>query len=164
LVHAAGGTVTDRVVATHSGSVFASYFTTLAWMLTGRRDAIKALPAAGLADETYTRLSALGTLAAARIGETPPDAPLLADQDTASISHAHALGEQVVGPLFPVLAGIIATISRPGTALRSVCAVGTLCFILSSVLGLFLPFVVIERLFRPWIRPWLDGLTRLPVV
>jgi hypothetical protein len=163
LVEAAGGRVTDRVVATHSGSVFASYFTTLAWMLTGRRDAIKVLPAAGLAEDTFTHLAALGKVAAARLADAPVDAPLLADQTTAGISHAHAFGEQLVGPLFPVLATIIAAISRPGTTLRSVCAVGMLAFILSAVIGLFIPCVLTERLLRRWIDPWLDGLARLPV-
>ena len=165
LITAAGGTVTDRVVATHSGSVFASYFSTLAWMLTGRRDAIKLLPAAGLAAETFEHLSGFGAIAAARLADPAhvPGAPLLADQVTASVSPPHAFGEQLVGPLFPVLGAAIGAISRPGSLLRNVCAVGMLAFILSCVFSLLIPCVVTERLLRPWMRPWLNRLSSLPV-
>ncbi len=163
LTEAAGGRVTDRVVATQSGSVFASYFTTLAWMLTGKRDAIKALPAAGIGDETFDRLDALGTIAAARLTDAAPDAPLLADQPTASISHVHTFGERVVGAIFPTFAHLIAAVSRPGTPLRHVSAFGMLAFMLTVVIGLFVPFLIAERLLRRWTTPWLDGLARLPV-
>lgn len=166
LVQDAGGIVTDRIVATHSGSVFASYFTTLAWMLTGKRDAIKALPAAGLGADTFTHLAAFGQIAAKRLALEPAGAPpqsLLADQQTASVSYPHAFGEQLVGSLFPVFATIIGAVSRPRTLLRDVSAVALLCFILSSVIGLFVPFVIGEVLFRRWVDPWLDRLSRLPV-
>lgn len=166
LVQEQGGMVTDRVVATHSGSVFASYFTTLAWMLTGKRDAIKALPAAGLGSETFTRLAELGRIAAERLGAEPRGAAptaLLADQVTATVSYPHAAGEQVVGRLFPVFATIIGAATRPRTLARDLSAVALLCFILSSVIGLFVPFVIVELLFRRWVDPWLDRLARLPV-
>lgn len=163
MVGAAGGHVTDRVVATHSGSVFASYFSTLAWMLTGRRDAIKVLPAAGLAEETFAHLTEWGALAADRLRSAQPSETLLGDRVTAGISHAHAFGEQIVGPIFPLLATIISAVSRPGSTLRNACSVGMLCFILSCVFGLLIPCVVTERLLRRWIDPWLDRLASLPV-
>lgn len=170
LVQDAGGIVTDRIVATHSGSVFASYFTTLAWMLTGKRDAIKALPAAGLGADTFTHMAEFGRIAAERLGDEPPAPPgrsppvaLLADQVTATVSYPHAFGEQIVGSLFPVFATIIAAVSRPRTILRDLSAVALLCFILSVVIGLFVPFVIAEVLLRRWVDPWLDRLARLPI-
>ena len=162
MVEAAGGTVTDRIVATHSGSVFASYFTTLAWMLTGKRDAIKALPAAGLGAETFVHLAAFGRIAALRLAEGV-EGPLLAGETTAGLSYPHAFGEQAVGWLFPVFGAIISAVSRPGTVIRNLSAVALLCFILSTVIGLFVPCVIVERLFRRWIDPWLDRRASLPV-
>ncbi len=166
LVQAQGGIVTDRIVATQGGPVFASYFTTLAWMLTGKRDAIKALPSAGLGADTLVRVAGIGAIAAERLGAEPrggPPAPLLADLQTASVSYPHAFGEQLVGSLFPLFARIISAVSRPGSLVRDVSAVAMLCFILSAVIGLFVPFVIGELLFRRWVDPWLDRLATLPV-
>ena len=59
-IREAGGDITDRVVAVHSGSVLASYFTTLAWMLTGKRDALKPLGKAEIAAQTVERVRGLG--------------------------------------------------------------------------------------------------------
>lgn len=162
-IDARGGVVTDRVVAVQGGPVFASFFTTLAFMLTGRRDAIKALPAAAIADDTFIRLAEHGRVAAERLATAAPGAALLQDRVTASLSHAHAFGEWLVRPLYPVVAGVTAAVSSPGSALRGVFAVGILAFTLSMIFGLFLPCVVTERLLRRWIAPWLDGLARLPM-
>jgi hypothetical protein len=162
-IQARGGVVTDRVVATQSGPEFASFFTTLAFMLTGRRDAIKALPAATVADETFARLADHGRVAAARLATADARAPVLHDRVTAGLSHAHAFGEWMVRPLYPVIATATAALSAPGTALRGVFAVGILAFTLTMIFGLVIPCVVTEKVLRRWIAPWLDGLARLPV-
>jgi len=161
LAQARGALVTDRVVATHSGSVLASYFSTLFWMLTGRRDVVKALPAAGIDAATFARVARLGAHAAARI-DTP--GPLLDDQDCATISPTHAFGEVIVGAIFPWLAHAIAAMSRPGSGMRALCAYGMLGFILGALFTLLLPCTLIRFACRPWIDPWLEARARLPVV
>jgi hypothetical protein len=160
-VRGLGGVVTDRVVATQSGSVFASYFSTLAFMLTGRRDAIKVLPAAEIGPDTFARLTLLGQTAAARLSDAPPLAPLLPEHAAAALSYPHAWGEQLVGPLFPVIGAAIAAVSRHGSWLRGALAHLVLAFILSCVFGLLIPCFATEWMFRRWLRPWLDGRARL---
>ncbi len=169
-IQAAGGTVTDRVVVTHGGNVFASYFTTLLWMLTGKRDAIKALPKAQVEEMKFARLAEWGALVAQRLGTEQPgterlgrDGSLLADQTTASVSHMHALGEQLMARVFPVIAAIAAAVTRPGSFLRGVFAYWQLCFTLSSVFGLLIPCAITRALLRRWVDPWLDSLAELPV-
>ncbi len=160
-----GGRVTDRLVVTHGGKVFASYFSTLAWMLTGRRDAIKALPKAEIPEEVYARLQGWGQVVADRLAALPGpiEGPLVADLDTAPIAHDHALGEQLVSPLFPVLARIAKALSPPGSLRRSLYAVWQLSFILSCVFTLVLPCKAARVLFKGRIDPWLERKARLPV-
>lgn len=155
-----GGIVTDRVIATQSGSVLASYFSTLAFMLTGRRDAIKVLPAAEIGADTFERLTRLGRTAAARLSDAPPLAPLLPEHATAALSYPHAWGEQLVGPLFPRIGAVIAAVTRPGSRARALSAHLVLAFILSCVFGLLVPCFATERLLRRWLRPWLDARAR----
>lgn len=162
LVVKAGGIVTDRVISTHAGSPMASYFSTLGWMLTGRRDAIKALPAAGIDEAGYGRLTALGTVVAQRLETT--EGALLADQDTASVAHLHAFGEQFVGAaMFPWMASIIATLSAPGSALRGVFAWAMLAFVLSALFSLAPTFALVRLIFGRWIDPWLESRAVLPI-
>ena len=158
LVRAAGGDVTDRVVATHAGPAMASYFTTLFWVLTGRRDVVKVLPKAEIADASYERLTTLGRIAAARVAE--PGA-LLADQETAAISYPHAMGEQIGWRLYGPLATIVATLSRPDTLLRAVLSWWMLGVVLSLIFGLAIPCFSAWFLFGEPIRRWLDRVAAL---
>ena len=154
-----GGNVTDRVVVTHSGSIFASYFSTLAWMLTGKRDAIKVLPRAGLASDALQRITDLGRVAAGRMNEEV----WLEGETTASVSHMHALGEQLAARLFPLLAAFYAATSSPGSPLRKLYAVAQLLLTLSLVFLLVLPCFVTRLFLGRWLDPWLDRLASLPV-
>lgn len=155
-----GATVVDRVVFTHSGSVFASYFSTLAWMLTGKRDAMKALPKAQVDEATLLRVKEIGRALAGRLDQ---DGPLLADQPTHSVSHAHALGEQLVGrTMFPLQAHIGRLLPRDGL-LRGAFAVWQMVSTISAVLLLVLPLTALRWLLSRWIDPWLEGLASLPV-
>lgn len=163
LIQQAGGIVTDRVISTHAGSPMASYFSTLGWMLTGRRDAIKALPAAGIDESGYDRLTTLGTVLAQRLEGS--DGPYLADQDTASVAHLHAFGEQFVGAaFFPWMAWIQATLSKPDSALRTLFAWSMLAFVLNALFVLAPSFALIRLVFGRWIDPWLESRARLPIL
>lgn len=158
LVQAAGGVVTDNIVATHGGSVMASYFTTLYWMLSGKKKVAGAQ--LGVAEDSLARLTRLGGVAAARV--TSPGA-LLAGESTHTVSYPHALGEQIARRLFPILARVIAATSAPGSTLRGVWAYGVLAFVLSHVFGLLVPCFTAWFLFGSRIRRWLDAQARLPV-
>jgi hypothetical protein len=152
-----GGRVTDRLVVTHSGSVFASYFSTLAWMLTGRRDAIKVLPKASLESDALARVEAMGRIAVDRLAEDR----LLEGESTASVSHMHALGEQIAARLFPVLAAIYARTSRPGSKLRDIYAVAQMALTISLLFLLLAPCFLVRGIFGRWLDPWLERLASL---
>jgi hypothetical protein len=159
-LNALGADVTDRVVVTHSGSVFASYFSTLAWMLTGKRKAIEALPRAEIDEAAYARVRGFGQLLADNLAA---EGPFLEGHETASISHAHALGEQLVGrTMFPLQAHIGALVAPDGL-LRQAFAVWQMVSTISAVLVLVLPMKAFRWLFRARVDPWLEGLARLPV-
>lgn len=159
LIEARGGRVTDRVVVTHSGSVFASYWTTLAWMLTGKRDSMKALPKAQIDESSFDWLAEVGGQAAQRLDQEV----LLPETKTATVSHMHALGEQLAARLFPVLAGLYAALSQPGTLARHLFAVNQMALTISLVWVLLIPCFLARLLFGRWIDPWLDRLAALPV-
>lgn len=159
-----GGRVLDRVVAIHGGKVFASYFTTLFWMLTGKRDAVKVLGKAEIEQRSFDRLAELGALVAERLPGADADASLLGDEATATISYAHGFGEQLMEPVFRVMATVVGAVSRPGSVLRSVGAYWIFSVILSAVVGLILPCTLVRWVLSRWIDPWLDRKGALPVV
>lgn len=149
-----GAEVVDRVTVTHSGPVFASFYTTVLWSVTGKREVSKALPKVEIDDATLGRVRDHGRVLAERL---PGEGALLADQDTAPVSHAHAFGEMMIGArVFPVLATVYAALSAPESALRAVFAVFQMVFILSLVTVLGLPFILTHLVFRRWIDPWVE--------
>lgn len=154
LVEAAGGIVTDRVVGVAAGPVFASYFSTLFWMLTGRKKTAT-LPQAGLGEETFARVAAHGEQVAARLGQA---GPLLAGVPSAPISLNHAFGEQIMGILFQAIAAVLGTLTRPGSAARAVSAWMLMSFIVGSVIVLLPPTILVRLLLRRWVDPWVEGL------
>ena len=161
---AQGATVTDRVTVTHSGPVFASFFSTLAWSVTGDRQAVKALPKVEIDDTTLARVRQHGTLLAERLSEGREGA-LLDGVDTAPVSVAHAFGELTVGAtVFPFLATIYAALSAPGSLLRAFFALFQMAFVIQLVLVLAIPFLTIHAVFRSRIEPWVRGRAELPVV
>ena len=149
-IRGAGGTITDRVVAVHSGSVFASYFTTLAWMLTGRRDAIKPLGKAEIAAQTVEQVGVLGAKLAA--GERVDSAPM---------SLTHALGEQLVGRTFFPLLAALGSLTPKDTILRTLFAWLQMTFTISAVFAFLLPCMLVRLLFGRWVDPWLQERARL---
>lgn len=157
-IEARGGRVTDRVVVTHSGSIFASYFSTLAWMLTGKRET-RVLPKAQIDESSFGRLRELGAKAAGRLD----DDVLLADETTATVSHMHALGEQFAARLFPLLAALYAATSSPGSLLRHIYAVNQMTLTISLVFVLLIPCFLTRLVFGRWLDPWLDRLATLPI-
>ena len=161
LVGAAGGDVTDNVAATFAGSVMASYFTALYSMLSGRKKV--GGHTIGVAEDGLARLARLGSVLADRVANASPGAPLLAGEVTHTLSYPHALGEQIAGRLFPLLARLIALTSRPGSFLRGIWAWFVLAFVLSNVFGLLIPCFTAWFLFGRRIRRWLDRQASLPV-
>ena len=149
-IRGAGGAITDRVVAVHSGSVLASYFTTLAWMLTGKRDALKPLGKAEIAAQTVEKVRDLGRRFAA--GEHVDEAP---------ISLTHALGEQFVGRTFFPLFAALGSLTPRGGVLRSLFAWFQMSFTLSAVFTFLLPCMLVRLLFGRWVDPWLQEQARL---
>lgn len=158
LAREAGARVTDRIVVTHAGPAMATYFSTLFWVLTGRRDAVKVLPKAEIAEASYARVSELAAIVAARL---PGEGPLLVDQQTSTLSYPHAMGEQIGWRLYVPLARIVAATSRPGGALRAASSWVMLAIVLSLILGLAIPCFTAWFLLGRRIRRWLDGLARL---
>lgn len=157
LVEAAGGNVTDRVVGIAAGPVFASYFSTLFWMLTGRKKTV-ALPEAGLGADTFARVATHGEVVAAKLAVSGPGEPLLAGIPTAPISFNHAFGEQIMGILFSAIALVLGTLTRPGGALRAASAWLLMAFIVGSVFLLLPPTIVVRLLLRRWVDPWVEDL------
>ncbi|MCP4916041.1 MAG: hypothetical protein GY913_03875 [Proteobacteria bacterium] len=157
-IEARGGRVTDRVVVTHSGSIFASYFSTLAWMLTGKRET-NVLPKAEIDESRFGWLAELGAQAATRLDQDV----LFPDTTTASVSHMHALGEQFAARLFPLLAAVYAATSSPGSFLRHLYAVNQMTLTISLVFLLLVPCFVTRLLFGRWLDPWLERLATLPL-
>jgi len=149
-IREAGGVITDRVVAVHSGSVLASYFTTLAWMLTGKRDALKPLGKAEIAARTVAEVGELGKRFAA--GEHVDQAP---------ISLTHALGEQLVGRTFFPLLAAIGKLTPRGSVLRTLFAWVQMTFTISAVFAFLLPCMGGRLLFGRWVDPWLREQARL---
>lgn len=153
-----GANVVDRVTVTHSGPVFASFYTTVYWSVTGKRE-VAGLPKVEIDAETLERVAGFGRTLAERL---PGDGALLADLDTAPVSHAHAFPELLFGRIvFPTMATIYAALSSPGTLLRSFFAIYQMVFILSAITVLAIPFILVNLLFGRWLDPWVEQQARL---
>ncbi len=167
-LQAHGAHVRDAVTVTHSGPVFASFFSTLAWSVTGNRQAVRALPPVEIDEQTLERVRRHGADVATALsdpGRHGSDSPWLDMRQTAPVSVAHAFGELTVGAtLFPILATVYAALSSPGTLLRSFFAWFQMFFVIQLVLVLAIPFLTIHALFRSRIEPWVREKATLPVV
>lgn len=154
-----GADVVDRITVTHSGPVFASFFSTLFWSITGERENL-ALPKVEIDDATMGRVRGYGELLAERL---PGEGSLLQDVETASVSHAHAFGELAIGaPVFPLLAGIYAALSSPGSVLRGFFALFQMAFVINLVVWCAIPVLTVHALFRGRIDSWIDRQVLLP--
>jgi hypothetical protein len=166
-LQARGARVLDAVTVTHSGPVFASFFSTLAWSVTGDRQAVRALPPVEIDETTLERVRQHGSAVADALSDperSDSEAAWVDARAAAPVSVAHAFGELTVGArLFPILATIYATLSSPGTWLRSVFAWFQMFFVIQLVLVLALPFLAIHAVFRGRIEPWVRGKAALPV-
>lgn len=148
-----GAHVVDRITVTHSGPVFASFYTTVYWSVTGKRE-VAGLPKVEIDAATLERVRAFGSALAERL---PGEGALLTDLDTAPVSHAHAFPELLFGRfVFPALATVYAALSSPGTTARAFFAVFQMVFILSAITVLAIPFILVNLLFGRWLDPWVE--------
>jgi hypothetical protein len=120
LVAAAGGIHTDSIVVTHQGSAVATYLTAPRLMLTGRRDKVAFLPAAGVA---HTEIDDLGRLGQ-RLRETTDrwadatPAPLLTGLDAAKVNVGALVPEMIGVACMVVLARVARWCGKPGSLTR----------------------------------------------
>ncbi|MFF4160330.1 hypothetical protein [Streptomyces sp. NPDC001678] len=120
LIARAGGVLTDNIVLTHQGGSSAGYLTAPWLMITGRREKLSFLPAAGVSRSEIQGLGRFGQ----RLRETvdrwaePRPAPLLSDLAPAKVPTASLLPEMAVAPLMVALARIARLCGGPGSVVR----------------------------------------------
>jgi len=119
-IEAMGARVLDHVVLVDQGPTLATFITTPRWLLTGRRDPLWGMPAAGVSEAQIE--------AAARFGEALNTAlrhdlergvsPLLAGLGAVTVEPRLALSERAGARAFGVWSRIVRAVGKPGQRRR----------------------------------------------
>jgi hypothetical protein len=150
LIGEAGGQLRDNVVFTDRGSALASFITTPRWLLTGRRDALWGLPAAGVADEDIASADRFGRalLAALRADRERAAAPMLGGLGAASVDPRLIFSERAGKRAFSVWSRLIRLGGPPGAAGRAPLLALFCVYLVTMILVVVPPSLLLQRLLR----------------
>jgi hypothetical protein len=153
LVREAGGELRDNVAFTDRGSALASFITTPRWMLTGRREALWGLPAAGVPEDEIAGADRFGRalLAALREGRERHGRPMLAGLGAARVDERLILSERAGQRAFAVWSRLIRLGGRAGSAGR-LPLLALFCVYLVAMIATLVPAsLLLQRLLRPFL-------------
>jgi len=154
LLAACGARMLDNVVLVDPGPTFTTFFTTPAWLLTGRRDFLPGFPPAGL--------DAASIQAASRFGYALRDA-LHSDQErgTAPLliglraveSNPHLLVSEKAGTKsFYIWGKLLRAVGEPGQLRRRPFLILYVLFLIALIVSVVPLSLLVQALLRPFLR------------
>jgi len=151
LIQEAGGQLRDNVVFTDQGSALATFITTPRWLLTGRRDALWGLPAAGVADEEIANADRFGRalLHALRTDRERENAPMLAGLGAASVDTRLIFSERAGRRAFSAWSRLIRLGGPPGSPGRVPLLALFCVYLVAMIISIVPASLLLQRLFRP---------------
>ena len=151
LIQEAGGRLRDNVAFIDRGGTLASFITTPRWLLTGRRDAIWGLPAAGVAEDEIAGADRFGRalLGALRADRESQEAPMLAGLGAARVDPRLIFSERAGQRVFSLWSRLIRRGGAPGSVVRKLLLALFCAYLVAVILTLVPASLLVQRLMRP---------------
>lgn len=154
LLDACGARLLDNVVLTDSGPTLATLLTTPLWLLTGRRELIRALPAAGIAADAIARTRRFGLALrdALRRDEERGDQPLLRGLQAVDADPRLLVSEKAGTRSFHLWGKLLRGVGRPGQWQRQPVLLVYVLFLVALILTVVPVSLALQWLLRPLMR------------
>jgi hypothetical protein len=151
LIQQAGGRLLDNVAFTDQGGTLATFVTTPRWLLTGRRNALWGLPAAGVAEEEIASADRFGLalLNALRADRERKDAPMLAGLGAARVDPRLIFSERAAQRAFSVWSRLIRLGGAPGSIGRLPLLAVFCVYLVAMILAVVPTSLLVQRITRP---------------
>jgi len=159
LIQEAGGRLSDNVVFVDGGGTLATFITTPRWMLSGRRDPIWGLPAAGVAEAEIAGSDRFGRalLEALRASRESREAPMLAGLGAARVDARLIFSERAATRAFSFWSRLIRLGGAPGSAGRRLLLALFCVYLVAMILTLVPASLLLQRLMYPLLSRRLDS-------
>jgi hypothetical protein len=154
LLEACGARLVDNVVLADSSPTLATLITTPLWLLTGRRDFIKALPAAGIAETEIARTRRFGLALrdALQRDEERGTQPLLAGLEAVEADPRLLVSEKAGTRSFHLWGKLLRAVGRQGQWRRYPVLVLYVLFLVALILTVVPVSLTLQWLLRPLMR------------
>lgn len=154
LLDACGARLVDNVVLTDDSPTLATLLTTPLWLLTGRRDFFRALPAAGIAAPSiaHTRRFGLALRDALRRNEERGAQPLLGGLQAVEADPRLLVSEKAGTRSFHVWGTLLRAVGRPGQWQRQPVLLVYVLFLVALILTVVPVSLALQWLLRPLMR------------
>ena len=151
LIQEAGGELRDNVVFTDNAPTMATLITTPRWLLTGKRDGIFGLPAAGIAEADIAGADRFGhaLLRALRDGREKSGQPMLGHLGAARVDPRLIFSERAGSRAFAAWSRIIRLGGRQGSLLRLPLVLLFCVYLVAMILAVVPASLLLQRLLRP---------------
>jgi len=159
LIQEAGGRLRDNVAFIDRGGTLATFITAPRWLLTGRRDAIWGLPAAGVAEEEIANADRFGRalLSALRANRESHEAPMLTGLGAARVDPRLIFSERAGQRVFSLWSRLIRRGGAPGSAGRKLLLALFCAYLVAVILTLVPASLLVQRLMRPLVSRRLES-------
>lgn len=160
LLAANGARLIDNVVLTDRAPTLATLITTPMWLLTGRRDAVPGLPAAGIATHDIARCRRFGLALRDALLEHRErgTAPLLTGLEAAVANPRLLFSERAGTRSFAVWGRLLQGAGAPGAALRRPLLILYMLFLIAIILTVVPVSLALQALLRPLLAQRLAGI------
>jgi len=160
LLAATGARLIDNVVLTDPGNTFATFITTPAWLLFGRKRGFWGMPDAGLsaAQITGARRFGLALRDALRSDAERGSHPLLAGLGAVVAQPRLYISEKAGTRSFHLWGKLIMAVGKPGSWQRKPLLALYVLFLLALIVTVVPVSLSLQALFRPLFRGWLTKM------
>jgi len=161
LLAATGARLIDNVVLTDPGPTLATFFTTPAWLIWGRKRGFWGMPDAGLSEEQIRGCGRFGRALrdALHAGKEQGDAPLLAGLGAVRADARLLVSEKAGTRSFYLWGKLIMAAGGPGAAVRKPLLLLYVLFLLALIVTVVPVSLTLQALLRPLFRGWLTKMT-----
>ncbi|RIX81747.1 dialkylresorcinol condensing enzyme [Acidovorax cavernicola] len=161
LLAATGARLIDNVVLTDPGPTLATFFTTPAWLIWGRKRGFWGMPDAGLSEAQIRGCVRFGRALRDALHEDRErgDAPLLAGLGAVRADARLLVSEKAGTRSFYLWGKLIMAAGGPGAAARKPLLLLYVLFLLALIVTVVPVSLTLQALLRPLFRGWLTKMT-----
>lgn len=155
----AGARHCDHVALTDPGPSLATFITTPRWMLTGRRDPLWGLPAAGLSESQIAGSARFGRALTQALAQNHLDGsrPVLAGLGAAVVDPALVASEKIGRRSFRLWSKLVRFSGGPGAITRRPVLAAYVAFLVLMIVTVVPVSLLVRALLKPLLRNRLDA-------